>query len=57
MVEARAISKINATLFFSHVKEGVKDVIKCKVYDGKQLVKFDTKDVLTVEESGALGNR
>ncbi|MGP1439130.1 MAG: hypothetical protein ACTTJ3_00125 [Treponema sp.] len=54
MVEARAISKINATLFFSHVKKGTNDVIKCKVYDGKQLVKFDTKDVLTVEESGAL---
>ena len=54
MVEARAISKINATLFFSHVKEGTKDVIKCKVYDGKQLVKFGTEDVLTVEESGAL---
>ncbi|MGP1520270.1 MAG: hypothetical protein ACTTIZ_01995 [Treponema sp.] len=57
MVEARAISKINATLFFSHVKEGVRDVIKCKVYDGKQLVKFGTEDVLTVAESGALGNR
>ena len=55
MVEARAISKINATLFFSHVKEGTKDVIKCKVYDGKQLVKFGTEDVLTVEENGALG--
>ena len=54
MVEARAISKINATLFFSHVKEGVKDVIKCKVYDGKQLVKFGTEDVLTVAEGGAL---
>ena len=54
MVEARAISKINATLFFSHVKEGTKDVIKCKVYDGKQLVKFGTEDVLTVEEGGAL---
>ena len=54
MVEARAISKINATLFFSHVEEGVKKVIKCKVYDGKQLVKFGTEDVLTVEESGAL---
>jgi len=54
MVEARAISKINATLFFSHVKEGTNNVIKCKVYDGKQLVKFGTEDVLTVEESGAL---
>ena len=57
MVEARAISKINATLFFSHVKEGTNNVIKCKVYDGKQLVKFETEDVLTVEEGGALGNR
>lgn len=55
MVEARAISKINATLFFSHVKKGTNDVIKCKVYDGKQLVKFRTEDVLTVEENGALG--
>jgi len=54
MVEARAISKINATLFFSHVKKGTNDVIKCKVYDGKQLVKFGTEDVLTVEENGAL---